>query len=167
MHETWDLFREANIDEGTIDLDDVALSHYRLSKIKQKNLMLAIDGGEGLEPRSGLGSGTAKDKAEAFSSKIVQRLNDLFSGDGLTDNDVVNYAQTISDKVRENDRVMTQIANNTREQAMLGDFPKAIEDAILDSSEAHQKQMTQLLTMPEEGSAFANIIYEMLNTGRK
>jgi len=91
-------------------------------------------------------------------------LNDLFAGDGLTDSDMVNYAQTISDKVRENHRVMTQIANNTREQAMLGDFQKAVEDAILDSSEVHQKQMMRLLSMPDKGSLFANIIYELLNT---
>jgi type I restriction enzyme R subunit len=161
------LLREANIDEGSIDLNDVALSHYRLSKIKQQNLSLEIDGGEGLEPGTGLGSGTAKDKTEEFLSQIIERLNDLFAGDELTDDDVVNYAQTISDKIRENARVMMQIANNSREQAMLGDFQKAVEDAILDSSEAHQKQMMKLLTMPEKGSLFANIIYEMLNeTGK-
>jgi type I restriction enzyme R subunit len=157
------LLREANVDDGEIDLDDVALSHYRLSKIKQQNLGLSIDGGEGLQPGSGLGSGIAKDRSEEFLSQIIQRLNDLFAGDGLTDNDLVNYAETITAKVRENERVMTQIANNTREQAMLGDFQKAIEDAILDSNEAHQKQMMKLLTMPEMGNIFANIIYEMLN----
>lgn len=118
------LLREANIDEGSIDLNDVALSHYRLSKIKQQNLSLEIDASDGLEPGTGLGSGTAKDKAEEFLSQIIERLNDLFAGDGLTDDDVVNYAQTISDKFRENARVMTQIANNSREQAMLGAFPE-------------------------------------------
>ncbi|BFM21503.1 hypothetical protein R50076_25520 [Gilvimarinus japonicus] len=33
---------------------------------------------------------------------------------------------------------MHQIPNNTRGQAMLGDFPKTIYDVILGSSEAHQ-----------------------------
>jgi type I restriction enzyme R subunit len=37
--------------------------------------------------------------------------------------DMVNYAYTISDKVRENNIVMQQIENNNAEQAMLGDFP--------------------------------------------
>lgn len=161
------MLREANVDDSSIDLDDVALSHYRLSKLKQQNLSLAIDAGEGLEPGTGLGSGVAKDKSEEFLSQIIERLNDLFAGDGLTDNDIVNYAQTISDKVRENERVMTQIANNTREQAMLGDFQKAVEDAILDSSEAHQKQMMKLMSMPEKGSVFASVIYEMLNKARE
>ncbi|MTI03693.1 type I restriction endonuclease subunit R [Roseibium sp. RKSG952] len=160
------LLREANVDDEFIDLEDVALSHYRLSKLKQQNLSLAVGGHEGLEPGSGLGSGVAKDKSEELLSQIIARLNDLFAGDGLSDADMVNYAQTISDKVRENSRVMTQIANNTKEQAMLGDFQKAVEDAILDSSAVHQKQMTQLLSMPEKGSVFADIIYELLNRDR-
>ena len=157
------LLREAAVNDDVIDLDDVALSHYRLSKIKQQNLGLSVDGAEGLEPGSGLGSGVARDQTEEFLSQIIQRLNDLFAGDGLTDADMVNYAETITAKVRENARVMTQIANNTREQAMLGDFQKAVEDAILDSNEVHQKQMLKLLSMPDKGSVFANIIYEMLN----
>lgn len=33
---------------------------------------------------------------------------------------------------------MSQINNNTAEQAMLGDFSKAIDDVVMDSSEAHQ-----------------------------
>ena len=46
---------------------------------------------------------------------------------------MVNYAYTIRDKVSENELVMMQIANNSSEQAMLGDFPKAVDDAILTS----------------------------------
>ncbi|WP_127111642.1 type I restriction endonuclease subunit R [Shimia sediminis] len=160
------LLREASVNDDFIDLEDVALSHYRLSKLKQQNLSLSVGGHEGLEPGSGLGSGVAKDKSEEFLSQIIARLNDLFAGDGLTDEDMVNYAQTISDKVRENSRVMTQIANNTKEQAMLGDFQKAVEDAILDSSVVHQKQMTKLLSMPDKGGVFADIIYELLNRSR-
>ena len=159
------LLREANIDDEFIDLDDVALSRYRLTKIKQQDLGLTIDAGEGLEPGEGLGTGVAKDKSEEFLSRIIERLNDLFAGEDLTDDDMVNYAQTVSDKVRENSRVMTQILNNTREQAMLGDFQQAVENAILDSNEAHQKQMMRLLSSPENGSAFADIVYELLNAG--
>lgn len=58
---------------------------------------------------------------------------------------------------------MTQIANTTREQAMLGDFQKAIEIAILDGNEAQQKQMMKLRSVPEKRSAFANITFEILN----
>lgn len=157
------LLREANVDEDEIDLGDVALSHYRLSKIKQQNLQLAADSAEGLEPGSGLGTGTARDTEEDFLSQIIERLNEIFAGDGLTDDDMVSYARTITAKVREDQKVVTQIANNTREQAMLGDFPKALEDAILNSGEAHQKQMMKLLSMSDKFSQFMNTVYDMMN----
>ncbi len=58
---------------------------------------------------------------------------------------MLNYAYTVRDKLAENEIAMKQITNNTREQAMLGDFPKAMDDAILGGSAAHQEQMMQLL----------------------
>ncbi|MGJ8572810.1 MAG: type I restriction endonuclease subunit R [Hoeflea sp.] len=158
------MLRDADIEDDTVDLGDVALSHYRLSKIKEQDLALTIDGGEGLVPGIGLGSGVAKDKTEELLSRIIERLNDLFAGEGLTDDDLVNYARTVSDKVRENPRVMSQIANNTRDQAMLGDFEKAVENAILDSGAAQQKQTNKLLSTPEKFKIFKDIIYEILNT---
>jgi len=87
-----------------------------------------------------------------------------FAGEGLTDDDLVNYARTVSDKVREDPRVMSQIANNTRDQAMLGDFEKAIQDAILDSGAAQQKQTNALFSTPDKFQMFKNIIYEILNS---
>lgn len=158
------LLREANIEEEELDLGDVALSHYRLSKIKQQNLRLAADAAEGLEPGSGLGSGKAKDKQEEFLSQIIERLNEIFAGDGLTDDDMLNYARTIKDKVAENQRVVTQIANNTREQALLGDFPKAVEEAILNSNEAQQKQMLKLLSNIEKLGQFQNAILDIFQS---
>ena len=71
-------------------------------------------------------------------------------------------ARTIKNKVQENHRVITQIANNTREQALLGDFPKAVEEAILNSNEAQQKQMMKLLSMEDKFGQFMNTIYDMM-----
>ena len=156
------LLRETSVDEETIDLDDVALSHYRLSKIKQQNMGLVSDGAEGLTPGADLGSGTAKDKADEFLSEIIQRLNEVFAGEDLTDDDMLNYARAVSDKVRENDRVMTQISNNTREQAMLGDFLQVLDDAVLESGAAHQKQQMKILTGADIKRPFAEVIYELL-----
>ena len=138
------------------------MSHYRLSKIKQQNLHLAPETAEGLQPGTGLGTGKAKDKQEEFLSPIIERLNEVFAGDGLTEADMLNYVRTIKDKVQENLKVVTQIANNTREQALLGDFPKAGEDAILNSNKAQQKQMMKLLSMNDKLSQFMDAIYDMM-----
>lgn len=123
------MLRETLMEEDSIDLSSVLLSHYRLSKIRQQDLKLQQDTGEyQLKPGEGLGTASAKDKQEEFLSQIISRLNELFVTDHLTEKDLVNYAYTIRDKVSENALVMRQIANNSPEQAMLGDFIKAVDD---------------------------------------
>jgi type I restriction enzyme R subunit len=158
------MLRESFEGDDLIELNNVELSHYRVSKQRQQDLALGEQdqGPYGLKGGESLGSAKAKDKKEERLSLIIERLNELFITDQLTEQDLVNYAYTIRDKVRENESVMSQIASNSDEQAMLGDFPKAIDDAILGSSEAHQNQMFQLLSNPEKAKHFAKLIFEML-----
>jgi type I restriction enzyme R subunit len=156
------LLREKLEEEDDIDLSNVALSHYRLSILRQQDLVMETHGSYGLTPGNELGSAKAKDKKEEFLSQILARLNDLFVTDGLSDGDLTNYAQTIRDKVRENKSVMDQIQNNTPEQAMLGDFPKALDDAVMDSSEAHRNQMMQILSNTEVAKGFARVVFDLI-----
>ena len=57
---------------------------------------------------------------------------------------------------------MDQIHNNTPDQAMLGDFPQALDDAVMDSSEAHQNQMMQILSNPEVAKGFAQVVFDLI-----
>ena len=157
------MLREGTIDEDDIDLNHLELSHYRLSVIRQQDLKLK-EGSEDdkLEPGDGVGGANPKDKQEEFLSQIIERLNELFITDELSEGDLVNYVQTISDKVRENGLVMKQIANNTAEQALLGDFNKAVDEAIMDSSDAHNNQMMQLLSNPNKAKTFARLVFDLL-----
>ena len=160
------MLREVESDEEVVDLSNVVLSHYRLSKIRQQDIQLKEEAKDyELEPGDALGTAKAKDKQEELLSQIVAKLNELFITDELTDADMVNYAYTVRDKVRENTLVMHQLANNTPEQAMLGDFPKAVDDAILGSSDAHQNQMMQLLSDPRKAEQFSKLIFAMLSNG--
>ena len=157
------LLREKVVQEDEIDLDNVVMSHYRLSKIRQQDIELKEDAeGYELEPASDMGSAKAKDKKEEFLSQILSKLNDLFVTDNLSDGDLINYAYTVRDKLAENDTVMKQIENNTAEQALLGDFPHAIDDAVMDSNEAHQEMMMQYLSNPETARGFARVVFDML-----
>lgn len=159
------MLRETIADDDDIDLNAIQLSHYRLSKIRQQDLVLQQNTEEyKLEPADAVGTAKAKDKKVEFLSQIVHRLNELFITDQLSDNDMVNYAYTIRDKVKENQVVMQQLKNNNTEQAMLGHFPKAVDDAILDSSEAHRNQMMQLLSDPKKAAGFAKVIFELLTS---
>jgi type I restriction enzyme, R subunit len=156
------LLRENFMDADDIDLSGVALSHYRVSILHQQDLKLKVNSPQPLEPADGLGTATAKNIEEAFLSQIIQRLNEIFETDKLTEKDMVNYAHTIRDKISENKIVMRQIENNSAEQAMLGDFSKALDGAIMDSSEAHQNQMLQLLSNPSKAAGFAKVVFDLL-----
>jgi type I restriction enzyme R subunit len=156
------MLRETFTQGDDIDLSDVTLSHYRVSILRQQDLKLQIDAPQPLEPANALGTASAKAIEEAFLSQIIARLNELFITDQLTDKDMVNYAYTIRDKISENTLVMKQLAENTPEQAMLGNFPKAIDDAIMESGDAHQNQMMQLLADPIKAADFAKVVFDLL-----
>lgn len=162
------LLRERRLDEDDVDLTNVEMSHYRLSKIRQqalvlKELKVEEESAEyKLQPGSDVGSAKPKDKKEEFMSHILERLNDLFVTDNLSDGDMINYAFTVRDKLAENETVMKQIANNTAEQALLGDFPQAMDDAVMESNEAHQEMMIQYLSNPELARGFARVVFDLL-----
>ena len=161
------LLREKSPDDDLVDLSSVELSHYRLSKIKKQNLlMVKEDTGTGLYPGTGIGSGKPRSKKDEWLSQIIARLNELFVTDALTDKDMINYVFTVCDKLRENERVIHQIANNSAEQALLGDFAVAVDEAVMDSSEAHQNQMLQYLNNRKLALSFQRIVFDVLVSGR-
>jgi len=45
---------------------------------------------------------------------------------------------------------------------MLGDFNKAVDDAVMDSSEVHKNQMLQILSDPDKAANFARIVFDLL-----
>lgn len=159
------MLREVAVEDDEIDLSNVSMSHYRLSKIRQQDIKLEEESPDyaKIVPGNALGAARARDKKEEFLSKIIERLNELFETDHLTDGDMLSYAYTIRDKVAENEVVMKQIANNSREQAMLGDFVKAMDDAIIGSSAAHQEQMMQLLSDQAKARLFAQVVFDLLS----
>jgi type I restriction enzyme R subunit len=158
------LLREEEDDEDAPDLQNVQLTHYRLQKQREQDLMLndAKDDAT-LDPGGEFGTGKVRDKKLELLSRIIDRMNDLFAAENLSEGDMVSYAETIAAKVRENTGVMAQVRNNTPEQAMLGDFPKAVEEAVLASGDAHKELMTQFLANKSVQTGFARLLLEMLS----
>ena len=157
------LLREKRPDDDPVDLSSVELSHYRLSMLKKQDLTMVKEGADtGLYATTDLGTGKARSKEEAWLSQIITRLNDLFVTDGLSDQDLINYAHTIRDKIRENEKVMHQIANNSAEQALLGDFPNALNTAVMESGDIHQNQMMQYLNDKVLQVGFQKVVLDLL-----
>ncbi|WP_423061452.1 type I restriction endonuclease subunit R [Citrobacter portucalensis] len=156
------LLHEQRLEEDEIDLSNVEMSHYRLSKIHEQHLKLQEDAAEyTLDPSNDVGTAKPKDKKEEFLSHILSRMNELFITDHLTDKDMLSSAMTVFNKITENETVMKQIRNNSPEQAILGGFFKAVDDAVMDSDEARQEFMLQYLSNPQCAKGFARLMFDM------
>jgi type I restriction enzyme R subunit len=118
--------------------------------------------GEGLMPGSDVGTSKSKSKQEELLSQIIHRLNEIFITDGLSENDLLDYARTITHKVGENAAVMQQIRGNSADQAMLGDFAGALDNAVMESSEAHQNQMNKVLSNKNIAASFGRLVFDLL-----
>ncbi|WP_299011738.1 DEAD/DEAH box helicase family protein [uncultured Shewanella sp.] len=155
--------------EDDIDLSDVAMTHYRLHEQREADLQLGNKVGE--EPASYLapskeGSGAApKDPKTELLNEIIERMNDLFIEDGLSENDMLNYANTIMGKVSENEVAMDQVSSNTKEQAMLGEFPTSINDAVIESMDVHNDMAMKLLSNEAVAKGFAGLMFDVLIKG--
>lgn len=161
------LLREKIVEEDELDLDNVVMSHYRLSKIRQQDIQLKEDATDyGLEPSTNIGSAKAKDKKEEYLSYVLEKLNEAFANEDLSSGDLINTVRKWSGKVRENETVMAQIKNNTRAQAMLGDFPVASDEAVMASSSAEQDMMMKYLSEPATRQSVLEVMFDMLNEQR-
>lgn len=157
------LLHEQNVQEDEVDLSNVEMSHYRLSKIREQDIKLKEDAAEyKLEPSNDVGTAKPKDKKEDYLSYVIEKLNEAFANEDLTDNDMLDTVRKWSNKVRENETVMAQLKANNREQAMLGDFPVASDDAVIASSEAEQAMMFKYLSDTTTRQTVLNIMFDML-----
>ena len=145
-----------------IDLSGVELTHYRLKK--QQEHRLNLNDGEGDYRLSGVvetGSGTGHDPEKEALAEIIARLNELFGAEQWTDKDRLNYLNTVKDKVMENSAVAAQIeANDSPEQVMLGDFPAAVQEAVMDSLDTHTAIAESVLREDSIRQAFARLVLD-------
>ena len=155
------LLRESLDDEDEVDLSNIVMSHYRVSKLHQQDLKLQEGKSEyQLDGGSGAGTATPKDKQEALLSQIIDSLNEVFAGEDFTDKDKVNFMNTIWDKVTENQIVVKQFSNNSVDQIMLGGYPNAAEDAMFDAKGTFEDMTMHLLSNPKQFQKFIRLMLD-------
>ena len=97
-------------------------------------------------------------------SQLLEKLNEI-SGSDLTNDDLLSYADTIRRKVEGNERVMQQVGNNPPAQVMLGDFPQAVVDAVVESGEARESLKRRVLEDTSTATRFAELLLELILKG--
>jgi type I restriction enzyme R subunit len=129
-----------------VDLSKVVLTHHSLKNQGKRPMSLNADGSYKLAPMDAVGSGSVQEKQQAYLTEIIEKVNGLFEG-LLTDDDQLVYVNgVLKGKLLENDTLMQQAANNSKEQfANSPDLKDALMHAIMDALEAHQTMSTQAL----------------------
>jgi type I restriction enzyme R subunit len=141
-----------------IDLTKVVLTHHNLRSQGELPLALGGDTRPKLKPPTDAGSGSVQEKEKARLAEILERINDLFTG--VTDDDQLVYVNNvIKGKLLEAEQLVTQAANNTKEQfSDSPDLSKALESAIMDALAAHQTMSKQALASEKVRQGLKDIL---------
>ncbi|MBY5920944.1 type I restriction endonuclease subunit R [Ferrimonas balearica] len=158
------LLRQEVLEEEEIDLSAVALSHYHLKEKRTQDLKLREGQGDGLTGTTGLGSAKPREEERDLLSEILEKMNDLFGAE-TTDGDKLTLLQGAVSKISENETVMAQVENNSEAQIMLGDFPKAMETAMIEAMGSYTQLTTEYLSKPEVAREFNKLVLGMLVKG--
>ncbi len=153
-----------------IDLSKVVLTHHNLKSLGKRSLGLHDGETPKLQPLTETGSGSVQEKQKALMSEIIAKLNEVFAVD-CTDQDMLNYARTVRDKMLESKTLQQQAANNTEEQfASSPDLRSEITNAAIETYDIHTALSSQLLNSDIAQTAFMSALlklglYEALRAG--
>lgn len=101
-----------------------------------------------------------------YVKEIIDRLNRLF-GHATPVRDQAAFVNQLVGIARENNVVMAQLENNTREQALKGNLPGAVEQGVVRALSSHQKLATLVLKSDRQAmSALTDVVYDLIRSGR-
>ena len=148
---------------STIDLSKVVLTHHHLKDFGRNKLNL--DEGENIPISvSGPGGGGVKDEGKVRLSEIIEKLNELFSGE-LTDGDKVAYVGTvIKGKLLESRKLQKQAKKVSKEELRKSpDLLLTSQDAYIDASKAHTLMSRQAIDNPYVQNKLIDLLIDKFN----
>ena len=147
-----------------IDLHGIALTGYQIAEREPT-------GGDSeakepiLEPVKGGGRGGRPGPLPIYIQELIERLNNLF-GEATPIEDQVAFVNQVAAITRKNEVVMAQIAKNTKDQAMKGNLPGAVQAAVVRAMSSHSSLATLLLSKDRQAlPILEGVIYEILKRG--
>lgn len=158
------LLRIDRLQQDDVNVGELQLSHYRLSKRAEHQLRLNEERGEyGVKPGSDVGSGKPHDPEKKRLSEIIDALNDIFGAE-VSDDDQLQFLTGIAQCISRQEDVMAQVNNHSVDQVMHGLFPKRVLDTVLDAMTDHEKLSLEVLDNETKSRAFAMVILKMLKS---
>lgn len=158
------LLRVDRLEQDDVDVGELQLTHYRLSKRAEHQLRLSEENDvHPLKPGSSVGSGRTSRSRKKRLSEVIEALNDIFGAE-VSDDDQLQFLTGIAQRISCQDDVMAQVNNHWVEQVMHGLFPKRVLDTVLDAMTDHEKLSPEVLDNETKSRAFAMVILKMLRS---
>lgn len=82
-----------------------------------------------------------------------------------TDDDLVNYAIGVRDKLMENDDLAQQAATNSKDQFSQGDIKDAVVGAVIEHMEVNNDMANQVLNNPKTLDGFMRLMVDLVYDG--
>lgn len=147
----------------TVDLKGLVLTGF---DIKNKEDVTGDEDEPPVLKPVGPGTGGGKGDDPHYLHEIIDKLNHLF-GNATPLRDQATFVNHIVSIARENDVVMAQVENNTREQALKGNLPGAVQQGVVRALTSHQKLATLVLKSDRQAmAALTDVIYELIRERR-
>ncbi len=131
-----------------IDLTDVVLTHYALKKQETADLKLAAGEGKGLKGITDAGSGVPREKTSETFGGLIEQINKIFEGTGVSDEDRVNVFESILRHALSHEQLQREaVANGPSDFSTSPTLVEVIEELIYTAGEGHQNAINVLLTL--------------------
>lgn len=156
------LLRADRLQEEEVNLGELQLTHYRLTKSAEHKLRLGEEQGKyTLDPATGVGSGKPHDPEKKRLSEIIEALNNIF-GSEVSDEDQLQFLTGIAQRICRQEDVMAQVNTHSDEQIMHGLFPKRALDTVLDAMVENEKMSLEVLNNETSAKAFMLVLLKMV-----
>jgi len=139
------VLKDSQRHEPSIDLSDVTLTHHALHKQADPELDLPKGDAAGLASVLAAGS-RGRHEAELVPwTEVMDQINTLFEGDGLSDGDQVSAVESVMRKMLESHDLRAQAQANNKQDFFVGpDLWFALQEIILETGDQHQKGIERL-----------------------
>ena len=147
-----------------VDLRGISLTGYDIKKNDDQG-----NNGDDPDPNlnpMGPGGSNAPGKLPVYLQELIERLNGIF-GEAAPIKDQASFVNQIVSITRENSIVRAQVEENSKDQALKGSLPGAVQSAVVRAMSSNNALATHLLKEDKQGlGILTNLIYDLIKANK-
>lgn len=145
-----------------IDISEVELVAYAIRREREAEIQLTE--GKPLDPITDIGGGVPRDPELALLKEAIAKLNALFEIDGVNESDARNILVWVADKAMENNTVLNQAQENSKDRFLESKQLKdVVLEALVNARSNADLMSAELLSDKEKIDVLTNLVGELLH----